>query len=275
MEQKTEAQSIFDMGFSRKLDLMFIEKVPHALIPEGAKVVDFEHLSAAPLRIKAHPQFSDIESFKAYIEDFKDEGSRIFIDENEHRFFTIFDCHAKGRPAWGDHSASYCAKYSREWERFKAMDGKKMDNLEFAEFIEDNVAYITKPVKGIDLLAMAQSIKVRLKGEIEVTESLSSGIKKLLIQDEGIARGVDSRNKEIRFPEEITLSIRIYHNDLSYEVPAFLRYRKAEKGLVFWIKIPDPKAAEEQAFDNIIDRVKLATKLPTLKGSYQGPSHKR
>ena len=275
MTDKTEVQSAYELGMSRSLDIVEIDGVKHALIPQGATVQSYEHLLPAPTRIKASPMLTDVASFKAYIDDFKDEDSRIFIDETNKRFFTIFDCHGKGRPAWGDHSASYQVQYSREWERFKSQDGKVMDNLQFADFIEDNIAYITAPVTGLDLLAMSQSIKVKFKGDIEIDETLHAGIKKLLIQDESVARGMDSTKKEVVFPEQITLAIRIYHNDHAYNVNAFLRYRKAEKGLVFWIKIPDPKAVEEQAFDNIIDQVANETGLPTLKGSYQGVSHKR
>jgi uncharacterized protein YfdQ (DUF2303 family) len=273
--EKTEVEVAYNLGMSRTLDMVDIDGVKHAILPPGCSVKDFEHLMPAPTRIKAHPMLTDIASFKEYIDSFKDDHSRIFIDEENKRFFTIFDCHGKDKPAWGDHSASYQVKFSREWERFKGKDGVKMDNMEFAEFIEDNVAYITAPVTGVDLLAMSQSIKAKFKGDIEVDETLHAGIKKLLIQDDTVARGMNAAKKEVTFPEQITMTIRVYHNDVAYSVNAHLRYRKSDKGLIFWIKIPDAKAAEEEAFDNIIARVKAETGLPTLKGSYQGISHKK
>lgn len=274
MTDKTEFQSAYDLGAAKKLDLVTIQGIEHALIPEGAKVASFENLLPAPTRIKAHPSFTDVASFHSYIESFKEDGSRIFIDEQNLRFFTVFDCHKKDQPRWGDHSASFQAKPAREWERFKSFDGKKLSQMEFAEFIEDNVTYITKPISGVDLLAMAQTIKVQVKGNIEIDETLHGGIKTLSIKDDSIVRGTSSKDKQLSFPEKVTLAIRVFHNHTAYQVEVFLRYRKQDNSLVFWIKIPDPKAIEELAFNAVIADIQAATKLPTLKGSYQGLSHK-
>lgn len=274
MADRTEYQAAFQAGAERKLKTEIIEGIEHALVPEGAKVVNFAKLMPAPSRIQATPSFSDIAGFADYIVEFKEDGTRIFIDDERRRFTTVFDCHHKGQPAWGDHSASLDVELSREWLRFKSFNEKKMAAIDFAEFIEDNVAYITGPVTGVDLLAMAQSMKVKLKGDLEVEETLHAGMKKLLITDESVVRGTNSDKKEMAFPEKVELSLRVFKNGLTYPIEVFLRMRKSDRGLTFWIKIPDPEAIEEAAFDQVIDQVKEATGLPTLKGSFVGPSHR-
>lgn len=274
MAEKTEYQAAFESGASQELKTVEIGDIEHALIPEGACIKSFENLMAAPNRIKATPSFTDIPGFADYVEEFKEEGTRIFIDDDRRRFTTVFDCHHKNQPAWGDHSASLDVELSREWKRVKAQNEQKMAAIDFAEFIEDNVAYITGPVTGIDLLAMAQSMKVKLKGDLEVEETLHAGMKKLLITDESIVKGTNSNKKEMEFPEKVELSLRVFKNGLTYPIEVFLRMRKSDRGINFWIKIPDPDAIEEAAFDQVIDQVKEATALPTLKGSFEGPSHR-
>lgn len=51
--------------------------------------------------------------------------------------------------------------------------------------------------------------------------------------------------------------------------------RSTIEQVVFLIKIPDPEGLLEEAFDRVIDDVRTATGLPTLKGNFEGPSHKR
>ena len=143
-----------------------------------------------------------------------------------------------------------------------------MNQFELAEFLEDNMAYITKPVSGADLLSMAQNIKVQLKGSLEIEETVSRGLKTLSIKDDSIIRGQNSKGKNIVFPESLSLSLRVFKNQPAFNIDVFLRMRRHPDSLEFWITIPDPKAIEEAAFDKVIDEVKATSKLPTLKGSF-------
>ncbi len=136
------------------------------------------------------------------------------------------------------------------------------------------MAYVAGPVAGLDLLAMAQSMKVKLKGDLDVEETLSRGMKRLLITDESVLKGTNSQKKEMEFPEELKLSLRVFKNGKTYPIKVYLRIRTTKDAITFWIKIPDPEAIEEEAFDQVIEEVRDVTGLPTLKGSFRGPSHK-
>ena len=126
----------------------------------------------------------------------------------------------------GDHSASMDVTTSNEWRRFKDFDGTAMKPAEFAEFLEDNIAYLTTSdeLSGADLLSMAQSFKIRLKGDIEVDETLSRGLKKLVITDDSTIRGANQAGKEVSFPEMLSFDLRIFKNHSAYPIKVFFAH---------------------------------------------------
>jgi len=269
MPDKTEMEAAFDAGAATKLIEAEYGGVNHVLVPTNCDLKSLERLMPAPNRLVAHPVFDDLDGFADYAKEFTETGSRIFVNESLHNFETVFDHHSKGKPAWGDHSAKFQLRFSREWKRFRDQDGTNMSPIEFAEFIEDNMAYISaKNMTAADLLTMAQTFKIKVKGEVEVNETLAGGSKKLIIIDDNVLKGVDKKGMEIKFPEKFTVKMRVFKNCDTYPIEVFLRNRTRSDSLSFFFKIPDPSGLEEAAFDKVIDQVKAKTKLPTLKGSF-------
>jgi len=277
-EIKNDFQSAFDAGAAMKLVLEKIEGVPHALIPPGSTLQSLEKLLPAPTRIRQHPEFTEIDGFADYVAEFKQDGSRVFVDDAKFRFVTVFDFHAPGKPQWCDHSASIQMHLSPEWTRFVAYDNTPMSPRAFAEFLEDNLAYVDSEKSGMtgaDLLTMAQTFKVDVRGELEVEESLSRGMRKLLIKDDSTLKGRNQIGHELEFPERLFFSLRIFKNHNAYPIEIFLRTRTTNDKVVFMIKIPDVEGLREEAFNRVIEDVKEATGLKVLKGSFTGPDHRR
>ena len=272
----SDFQDAFNTGVASKTVQVSINGVEHIQVPPNCTLKSMEKLMPAPIRIREHPSFSDIDGFSSYVEQFKEKGSRIFVDDNNWSFTTIFDCHDKDKPAWGDHSASMKVILSSEWKRFTTYDGKRMVPYDFAEFLEDNIEYLSaeEDLTGADLLSMAQTFKIRVKGDVQVNESLTQGMKLLLIKDDSVVRGVNKEGTEVSFPESLRFDLRIFKNHKAFPIRVFLRTRHDNTKLEFFIKIPDPEGLQEEAFDKVIEAVKDATELPTLKGSYSGPEHK-
>lgn len=270
-------QAAFEAGQATQIVYANFHGIDHVLIPPGCKLQSLETLLPAPTRIKATPSFNDVDGFATYVAEFKGDGSRVFVDDSKYRFTTVFDCHAKDQPAWGDHSASITMELAHEWKRFRGFDSKAMSPKEFAEFLEDNVAYVDgerSGMSGADVLTMAQTFKVNVKGELDVEESLSRGLRKLVIKDDSTLRGKNVAGTELEFPEKLHFNLRIFKNHNAYPIEVYLRTRTSKEAVVFLIKIPDPDGLLEEAFDRVIDDVRSRTLLPTLKGSFNGPTHK-
>lgn len=277
MVDQTEYEAAHTAGQAVKLVTAKINGIEHVLVPPNCSLNSMAALMPAPQRIKAHPSFSDVAGFAEYIEEFKEDGSRIFVDDSRHSFTTIFDCHHKGSPAWGDHSASLSLEHSHEWNNFLANNDQKMSPYDFAEFLEDNIAYVDQDATGLtgaDLLTMAQTFKVKLKGDLQVEETLQRGMRKLLIQDDSTLKANNSQGNEIEFPETMSFNLRIFKNQSAYPIKVYLRTRTTKDQVIFWIKIPDTPGLIEEAFNHVITEVAETTELPTLKGSFDGPNHR-
>lgn len=274
----SDFQDAHDAGAATKLVIEEIRDVPHVLIPPGSSLKSLKTLLPTPTRIQEHPQFADIAGFADYVAEFKQEGSRIFVDDASFRFVTVFDFHAPGQPGWCDHSASIKMELSPEWRRFTGFDNHAMTPRQFAEFLEDNVAYIdsdASAMTGADLLTMAQTFKVDVKGELEVEESLSRGLRKMIIKDDSTLKGRNADGRELEFPEKLYFALRIFKHHNAYPIEVYLRTRTSKEQVLFLIKIPDAEGLQEEAFNKVIEDVRTATGLKVLKGSFNGPSHRK
>jgi len=267
----SEFSDAYAAGQANEPATIEVEGIPHILVPQGCTLESMEKFMEAPRRIIAQPQFLDITGFADYAEEFQEEGSRIFVDDEKRTFFIMFDAPAKGKPAWADHTASYPVRLSPEWNRFKAQDGKRMEPLELAEFIEDNLEYFVGPVTGAELLTMAQDLKVNIRGKINNSGTTQKGVTTLLIENNSEVSGGP---KKVEFPAEVELSLRIFKNHTTFKVRSRLRYRFTEEGIKFHFALYDTEQTEEDAFNLVIDEVREATGLKTVRGSYYGPSPK-
>ncbi len=269
-ENKSEFQAAFDAGESSKIDIFKIDEVPHASIPIGRKLESLEHLMQYPIRIRAKIQCSDIVGFNQYIESFKVQGSRIYVDDGAFSFTTIFDGHRREQADWNEHRATLKLEHSKEWLVFNQQNECKFDPYDFAEFVEENIEYIEteNDLSGADLLTMAQSFKIKPKGEIEAEESLHSGLKTVLIKDESMLRGQNSQGAEVVFPEKIAFKLRVFKNQHTYPIKAFFRYRIRDNKLSFMYKIPNIDGIIEAAFNDVVEDVRKETGLPLLYGKF-------
>lgn len=268
----TDFRSAYEAGAATAIVSERLEGVLHVQVPAGAGLVSLETLLPAPRRIKASPEFYDVDGFLDYTKEFAAAGTRVFVDAAKRQLFTVFDAHAPDRPAWGDHCASLRLKCSAEWERICAVSDKRFDPMGLAEFIEENLEYFQGPIAGADLLTMAQNLKVTLKGDLDVQHSTQSGLRHLTIKDDSVVAGRVAE-KELSFPEKVDLKLRVYEGHAAYAVSVFLRYRVKKDGVLFWFSIPDRAGIEEASMDNVIDDIRAQSGLKVLKGRYQGPKH--
>lgn len=267
----TDFGAAFNAGAASKIETLNINGIEHVQVPPGCKLESMEKLMPAPQRIRACPAFFDAEGFLDYTEEFAEPGTRIFVDAANFQFFTIFDAHAPGQPAWGEHAATLALNISSEWDRFKRMNGEKLSPMELAEFIEENLTYFEGPITGAELLTMAQNLKVSLKGNLHVEHSTQAGLRHLQIKDDSTVSG-QSGEKELSFPDKVKLKLRVFDQNKAYEVEVFLRYRANKDAVTFWFTIPDIAGIQEAAFDRVVDEVRERSRLKTLRGRYKNPS---
>lgn len=135
--------------------------IPSVVVPDGFDIKSLESLQSAPSRIRQNTNLISPGSLIAYIQRFRDTRSVVFADKTKTRIVAVLDFHQDAdNPHWGMHKAVYDCPFSDEWKAWSAADGNKMNQIDFAEFLENNIQNVA-PVgdnysgpSGTELLEM-------------------------------------------------------------------------------------------------------------------------
>lgn len=137
---------------------------------EGLEALDLKPFMDAwrlhPERREGTAVLQDLASFIAHANRFKDEDSALFanIDLAEPGLTAIYDYHPALNtspdggfddpkpppvPRFCGHRAHYPFPLSDEWQAWKAMDARPMDQADFAAFLEDRLPDVIEPPRSI------------------------------------------------------------------------------------------------------------------------------
>lgn len=216
--------------------------VPFLVLPGDCKVQGLEHLQASPLRVREAVTMTSVESFIEYLKARKTDRTVIFADEAKRTLKAVIDYHGNGgEPAWGDHKVEYTATLSREWQAWHGKHNQAIDQIAFADFIEERVAHIVDPA-GATMLEMATKFSVVRKATFGSAIRLNSGEYRFEYADENQAKGT------IQVPEKFKIGIPVFHRGAAYGIDVRLRYRLGDGKVVFTMKIVEPEHVVETAF---------------------------
>lgn len=226
----------------------------YAVVPEGAALESLERFGAAPARMRGKIVAHDVETFTTYFNDFAGAESRIFADLKAVTIVGVLDYHdpKRDQPAgWREHAITYVAPKSPEWLVWTGHSGKKMSQVDFATFIEDNLPDIVEPA-GAEVLEIARTLEARKKVEFASSVRLADGSFQLTYNE--TVSEVKSKGS-ITVPDHFTLGIPVFLNDEPYRVNARLRFRIEEGRLSFWYDLHRPEKIVEDAFTRVIGAV--------------------
>ena len=225
-------------------------------LPEDLQLYDLDDHLLQPRQIERHLKVTDIATFCSYWDKWSDQHSEIFADIDKRTVRAVFDEHTDGvgegeqRAAnaliepvarWGRHTVSYESPLSREWQAWADNDKSRMDQVEFAEFLEDRIAEVVQPA-GADL----QEIITNFRLQRDVT--FDSAIR---LQDGGVQLKYHEQNEpvtDMEMPEELELAVAPFHNGTVYKLRARLRYRLHGGSLALWYERIEPWRVLEHAF---------------------------
>ncbi|HBR2706198.1 MULTISPECIES: YfdQ family protein [Enterobacteriaceae] len=244
--------------------------IPSVVVPEGFEVQSLEDFQSSPSRIRQHTNLISPGSLIAYIQRFRDERSVVFADKTTTRIVAVLDFHQCAEYAnWGDHKAVYDCPYSDDWKAWSGFDNRKMNQVDFAEFLENNIKNIA-PVSdsytgpsGTELLEMVLAFQETRKVEFKSVKRLQDGTCQFQYSDDKSGSG------NTKIPEKISLAIAPFHNGAAYQVDARIRYRLKDGQLILWYELIEPKKIIEHAFQEIVTDMEnqLGEDLPIYEGS--------
>lgn len=193
---------------------------------------------------------------------------------------TVVDYHkAEGTDAqWLKHRIHYAFPLSEQWKTWVAMNGKPMNQSDFAQFIEDNIAdlsspevmevtdfeakFATKIATPSELVALSRGLAVHVASKAVSSVVLQTG-EGQIAWDEA-HQGADG--KSLKVPGLFMLQIPLFHMGEAQRVPVRLRYRVREGATSWFYQIFRPDVAvTERVLEDYEDAMK-ATTLPGFIG---------
>jgi uncharacterized protein YfdQ (DUF2303 family) len=243
---------------------------PFVITPEGWKL-QYPEIPAFPSRIAQQVTMHNAGSFSAYVKEFAEESTAIFFDEDKRTFTAILDYHLGGNghedaeaPRWCDHVATFVARTSPEWDAWIGRNMKAFGQVEFAEFLEDNLIDVIEPA-GADLLEITRTLEAKKDVAYSSAIRLQNGSVRINY-DEVIKGTANTQAGVIEIPEQFTLQMEVIRGGSQYRFPARFKYRLKERALILWYEIVRPHKILEQALNETLAAIQDGTGLTIRKG---------
>lgn len=238
---------------------------PTAVLPEGFQRVSLEEYLPAPTRSRGNTTLRDVVSFISLVNQEKGLNlTRIYGCYEPAAFKAVFNDNFMDMPGWRDHTASFSCPLSVEWKTWKAKNGVKMTQSDFAQFIEDNLPDVATP-PAADMLEISRTLEAKKAVDFASAVRLSNGQNEFTYQE--VVSGTANKGK-LQIPESFTIGIPVLEGGERYGVECRLRYRIADGGkLQMWYDMLRPHKVVEDAIKQVWLSISEGTGLEILNGA--------
>ena len=183
----------------------------------------------------------------------------VWADIDQRKITAILD----GHDGWRQHTATLRLQLSREWKEWAEVDGKMLRQDAFAQFIEDHLSTIGYP-DGALLLDICQTLQGTSSAAYKSQTILANGQRQLKWEEAVEARA--GQKGDLTIPGELTLVLRPFQGAAAVPITARFRFQIREGVLRLGVKLAEPDAALEDAFDAVVREVADGVPVPVLHG---------
>ncbi len=245
----------------------------------------------APKIITQAVQLQQVESLVEYVNRFKNSNSVLFADIASSTILSIIDYHISanapapanvegGVPASAapearhtKHTAILRLPHSLEWDTWKAIDGRLMSHVDFANFIEENGGDVM-PLVGMrdgsgNQIEDAPSTVLELVRELQVKSSFgaSSAIRNGDYVSIEMQKGDDvSTKRNVALPNMIHLIVPVYFGEDAVQLDALIRRKVEDGSLKLGVKLVRPEQVRQDEFKRIVHGIAHEVGLATHYG---------
>lgn len=241
-----------------------------------------------PERRKGIAVLGDLKSFIDHANRFKDSGSAIFAqpDSSAPSLTCVLNYHYPhtdndDQPRFGDHKGLYRFPLSDEWKRWTEQNAKPMSQLQFAEFIENNITDVADPANAGEtanalaksigcvfaspskLLELSQGLTVRVDSSLKTALKLATGEATMQF----VSAHQDETGAVLKIPGAFLIEIPVFRNDAPYQAAARLRYRVRDEKVTWFFELYRADRIFDHAFKEAAATAAAGTELPLFIGS--------
>lgn len=238
--------------------------IPNVFLGANGQVWDVRQ-NTDPTRQRAVRVAQTTDAFVALTKDLGIDGvTRVFADRVGFDLEAVIDFGTDGEPTRDEHRIEFAPRQDPEWQAWASLHGKPIDQIAFADFIEEHLDSVIEP-DGADLLDIVQTIKGHRGIQFKTAFRLHDGQTKIAYDETLSTQGGSG---EMTIPNTLTIRTPIFREEDPVEFTAYLRYRIGDGGAIqFTIKIQKKDEIVPGAFDLIVGKVDSGLTYPVYAGT--------
>ncbi|WP_067470111.1 DUF2303 family protein [Actinomadura macra] len=237
----------------------------------GLEVIDpaadqYARRAAAPRRKQGTTIVRDVDSFAHYFEKHADDYSEVYVDLDTGVITAVLDAHAITAPRWGEHRLQLIMTPTEPWKRWTALNRRYLPQVEFAEFLEDNLPDIApEPVPAARMLEIARTFQAKTRVNFSSGIVAASGDIRLRYEETTDASG--GAKGDLDVPRAFAVGLAPFDDCDPYRVEARLRHRIQGSALTLAFILERPEDVIRDAVKTVVAKVEEATGARIMRGA--------
>lgn len=241
--------------------------IPFAVVPACYNLCSIEQFLTVPARKRGELVFTEVESFCRYTNAHKTAGTHLFaagtnLFAGSGSVSAVLDYHSAAGPGWREHKATLCLQATTEWTKLNSINRKALTQEQFCEFLEDNQSLIVRPTSA-ELLEIVSTLEGKKDVQFSQAIKLRNGQVKLGYSENIELKGA-REDGSVELPAKLVAGAARYKGGEPVEIHCRLRFRIAERKLLFTILIDDLEIINEAAYLGVLKQIEEVTKIKPL-----------
>jgi len=217
-----------------------------------------------PSRKQGTTVVRDADSFRKYYEKHADADTEVYANAERLSVTAVLDAHTAGAARWEGHRLTLSLAKTDAWRQWLDLDGKRMGQEAFAEFLEDHLPELVDP-DAATMLEIAQSIQAASKVDFQSGTRLATGERQFKYVETVNAKA--GQRGELTIPETFIVGLVPFEGSAPYKLTARLRYRIVDTQLLIGYKLERPGDVLKAAFGDIVNEIGEAIEQPVMNGT--------
>ena len=227
-----------------------IESGAVVMAPKDWTPHSLEEFQVNPNRIKVQNDFGDVRSLVAYLKRYSLPGN-LFVtsDPSKGEISAILDYHnpsttiksTPASPKWCAHRAAFTARRAPQYQAWRGLHRKALNQTDAGEFLEDRAEDVVEPM-GAYIMEMIMKFEALKKVSFASSMRLRDGQVQLTYQEESEGKG------GLTIPDTLMLLVPVFEGMEPERIKVRLRFRINEGKLTFIFVIANIEELERLAF---------------------------
>jgi uncharacterized protein YfdQ (DUF2303 family) len=241
----------------------------YLIVPAGyeAKDVTDAHglKPGVPKYISQRIDLHAVDALIEYVNIYKTANTILLADIHANVIMALIDYHsADGKAANVAHVATMTLPHSDEWNIWKAVDDKLVEQLAFARFLEENHPDVVQPNAG-ELIEAARDLHANRNVKFTKVVRTDSDNENFVAEDTTTLRS-NKTGEGVELPREFMLRIPIYFGESPIDMKAHLRWKVGDDGMKLGIKLWRAEHVRQAEFKRIVTDAAERTSLRAIFG---------